>query len=286
VWPETGSPALLFALSFLLPAYTITGFDASANTAEETVGAAVRVPRGIVGAVAVSGLSGWVMLCAVVMAAPDLERAAALGAGSFAWIVGSVLPRRLAYLVHGGIAVANYLCGLAAVTSASRLAYAFARDGLLPFSGRLKVVSDRYRTPTFAIWTVSLAAALATVYTPVYEIMAASAAILLYISYVLPTALGLVAHGRRWTVIGPWDLGRWYRPLAAISVLGCVGLIVIGVQPPNQKTAWIVGGALAVLALIWFGGARRRFAGPPEALLAHAGGQATPPSAPGTAAYR
>jgi amino acid transporter len=286
VWPETGSLALLFALSFLLPAYTITGFDASANTAEETVGAAVRVPRGIVGAVAVSGLSGWLMLCAVVMAAPDLPRAASLGAGSFGWIVGSVLPRGLAYFVYAGIAVAQYLCGLAAVTSASRLAYAFARDGLLPFSGRLKVVSDRYRTPTFAIWTVSLAAALATVYTPVYEIMAASAAILLYISYVLPTALGLAAYGRRWTVMGPWDLGRAYRPLAAISVLGCLALIVIGAQPPNQKTAWIVGGALLLLALIWFGGARRRFAGPPEALLARAGGEAEPPSARGTAAYR
>jgi amino acid transporter len=267
VWPQTSSVALLFALSFLLPAYTITGFDASANTAEETVNAAVRVPKGIVTAVAVSGLAGWVMLSAVVMAIPDLERAAAMGPRSFGWIVGSVLPRGLAYLIYIGIAVANYLCGLAAVTSASRLAYAFARDGLLPFSRRLKRVSDRYRTPTFAIWTVALAAACATVYTPVYEIMAAAAAILLYISYVLPTALGFFAHGRRWTVMGPWDLGRWYRPLAAISVLGCLALIVIGVQPPNQKTAWIVGGTLLALTLLWFGGAKRRFAGPPEALL-------------------
>jgi amino acid transporter len=285
VWPATSSIGLLFALSFLLPAYTITGFDASANTAEETVNAAVGVPRGIVSAVAVSGLAGWVMLCAVVMAIPDLHQAAAMGPSSFGWVLGSVLPRGLARFIYVGIAVAQYLCGLAAVTSASRLAYAFARDGLLPLSDRLKVVSERYRTPTFAIWTVALGAALATVYTPVYEIMAAAAAILLYISYVLPTALGLVAYGRRWTVMGPWDLGRWYRPLAALSVLGCVALVAIGVQPPNEKTAWIVGGALLALALFWFGGARRRFAGPPEALLAHASRGDTP-SAPGTVAYR
>jgi amino acid transporter len=242
------------------------------------------VPRGIVGAVLVSGAAGWVMLCAVVMAAPDLERAAATGASSFGAIVGGVLPRGLAYAIYGGISLAQYLCGLAAVTSASRLAYAFARDGLLPLSSRLRLVSERYKTPTVAIWTVALAAALATVYTPVYEIMAASAAILLYISYVLPTALGLFAHGRTWTVMGPWDLGPWYRPLAAISVLGCLALIAIGVQPPNQKTGWIVGGTLLVLAAIWFGHARRRFAGPPEALLARA--SAEPASARGTAAYR
>ena len=134
VWPETGSMALLFVLSFLLAAYTITGFDASANTAEETVNAAVRVPRGIVQAVAVSGVAGWVMLCAVVLAIPDLDHAASLGAGAFTWTVGAVLPRPLAYSILAGIAVAQYLCGLAAVTSASRIAYAFARDGGLPAS--------------------------------------------------------------------------------------------------------------------------------------------------------
>jgi hypothetical protein len=74
--------------------------------------------------------------------------------------------------------------------------------------------------------------------------------------------------------MGPWDLGRWYKPLAAISVLGCMALIVIGVHPPNQKTGWIVGGALLVLALVWFGGARHRFQGPPAALLGKAGVQA------------
>jgi hypothetical protein len=52
-----------------------------------------------------------------------------------------------------------------------------------------------------------------------------------------------------------------------VSVLGCGALIFIGMQPPNQKAAWIVGGVLLVLALIWFGGARGRFAGPPEVLL-------------------
>jgi amino acid transporter len=280
VWPATDSIALLFVLSFLLAAYTITGFDASANTAEETVGAAVRVPRGIMQAVAVSGLAGWVMLSAVVMAIPDLDRAAALGPGAFTWTVGAVLPRPLAYFILAGIAAAQYLCGLAAITSASRIAYAFARDGGLPASAALGKVSDRYRAPTMAIWTVAFAAALATVYTPIYETMAAVAAILLYISYVLPTALGLVAYGRRWTTMGPWDLGAWYRPLAAISVVGCVALIAIGMHPPNEKSVWIIGGVLLLMAIIWFAGVKDRFAGPPEALAAHATSKGPISSAP------
>ena len=274
VWPETSSLARLFVLSFLLAAYTITGFDASANTAEETVGAAVIVPAGIVRAVAVSGLAGWVMLCAVVAAIPDLDHAASLGPGAFTWIVDAVLPPALSAVLLAGIAAAQYLCGLAAVTSASRIAYAFARDGGMPASAALARVSGRYRTPTAAIWTVASAAALATVYTPIYETMAAVAAILLYMSYVLPTALGFVAYGHRWTAMGPWNLGAWYRPLAAVSVLGCAALIVIGMQPPNERSVWIVGGTLVVLAVAWGAAMKDRFAGPPLALVAHAGAPA------------
>ena len=44
VWPATSSVPWLFLLGFLLPAYTITGFDASAHTAEETVGAVRQRP--------------------------------------------------------------------------------------------------------------------------------------------------------------------------------------------------------------------------------------------------
>src|SRR5262249_26384324 len=141
VWPRTENLAWLFALGFLLPAYTITGFDASAHTAEETVGAARHVPRGIVRSVLVSGVFGWVMLAAVVLAMPDLEAAAKQGDGAFFWTMGETLPPWLVAVLYAGIALAQYLCGLATVTSASRMAYAFARDGGLPFSRVLRLVS-------------------------------------------------------------------------------------------------------------------------------------------------
>jgi hypothetical protein len=112
-----------------------------------------------------------------------------------------------------------------------------------------------------------MAAALATFYTPVYEILAAVTAIFLYISTSSRSRSASWRTVRSWTAMGPWHLGRWYRPLALVSVLGCVALLVIGMQPPNEKAAWIVGGALLLLALVWFGGAKDRFSGPPEALL-------------------
>jgi hypothetical protein len=115
-----------------------------------------------------------------------------------------------------------------------------------------------------AIWTVSLASVLFTVYTPVYSTITVVCTIFLYLSYVLPTALGARAYGRTWTTMGPWDLGRWYRPMAIASVLGCLALIVIGMQPPNEQSIWVVGGVSVVLAVAWLAMERRRFPGPPH----------------------
>ncbi|HJZ56499.1 MAG TPA: amino acid permease [Gemmataceae bacterium] len=267
VWERTESIAWAFALALLLPAYTITGFDASAHTSEETVRAAENVPRGIVRSVLVSGVFGWVMLCAVVLAIQDPAETAAAGDGAFFQVLDRALPRSLGLLLCDGAVVAQYLCGLATVTSASRMAFAFARDGGLPASGVFRHVSPTFRTPPAAIWAVSAAAVLFTVYSPLYSTITSVCVIFLYVSYVLPTAIGFLAHGRWWTEFGPWTLGRWYRPLAVVSVLGCFGLIVIGVQPPNEKAGYVVAALSAVLAVVWFARARHTFPGPPHGVL-------------------
>ena len=132
VWPATLGMGLLFAQGLLLPAYTITGFDASAHAAEETKGAIENVPRGILRSVLVSGAAGWVLLAVVVLAAPSVPHAAAQGEGAFNAILTGVLPWPLWASLVAAIVLAQYLCGLATLTSASRIAYAFARDGGLP----------------------------------------------------------------------------------------------------------------------------------------------------------
>ena len=267
VWPRSDSLLWLFALSFIMPAYTITGFDASAHTSEETVQASHNVPRGMVRAVLVSGVFGWVMLIAIVLAIPNMREAADQGKGVFFWIVEGVLPRGLALSLYAGIALAQYFCGLATVTSASRMAYAFARDDGLPFSHLLRRVSPVYRTPPVAVWTTATLAVAFTIYTPVYTTITTVCVIFLYISYALPISLGFFAYGRSWTQMGPWSLGGWYRVLAVICALGSVFFLVIGVQPPNDKALWIVLGSALLTGVYWFAFERYHFEGPPQGVL-------------------
>jgi amino acid transporter len=266
-WPQTDNLFLLFLLGLMLPAYTITGFDASAHTSEETVGASTKVPKGIVHSVLWSGIFGWAMLIAVVLAMPNLNEAASKGAGAFFWTMDTVLPAPIKIAFYLGIGLSQYLCGLATVTSASRMMFAFARDGGLPASGSLRSIDPKYRTPVVAIWTSAILAVAFTIYTPVYSTITAVCVIFLYVSYVIPSALGFFAYGRTWTRMGPWTIGRWYRPVAALCVLICALLIFIGVQPPNEKALGVTIGALVATAIVWFAYEQRRFQGPPQGVM-------------------
>ncbi len=267
VWPRRESIAELFVLGFLLPAYTLTGFDASAHVAEETIDASGSVPRGIVRSIAAAAVFGWFMLTAVVVSSPNLDEAASRGEGAFAWTLERTLPSWLHAPIVFGIVIVMYACGLGALVSASRTAYAFARDGGLPYSNVLKRVHPRTQVPTPSILASALAAWLFTLWTPFYATISVVTTILLYISYVTPTVLGVVCNHGRWPREGGWRLGRWRWPLAVVSVLGCGLLVISGVRPPNGRALWVLLGLLVVLPSAWFLGIRRRFQGPPSLSL-------------------
>lgn len=264
VFPTHTSALMALLLGLILPLYTITGFDASAHTSEETVNAQVNVPRGMIHAVIWSGLFGYIMCCSFVLAMPDAAKAAKDGGNVFFNLLGGLpIPALLKDLIYIAIVVANYLCALAGMTSTSRMLFAFARDGGLPFSNTLRRVHPVYRTPVPAIWTVALFSFLATLYSPAFAALAAGCAVFLYISYAMPVAAGFFAIGRSWTEFGPFTLGPLFKPFAAITALGALLLLFIGTRPPNDILDNYAIGALVLLILGWFLLEKKRFKGPP-----------------------
>lgn len=264
VFPHTGNLAYAFCLALILPLYTITGFDASAHTAEETIDARRIVPRSMITAVVVSAVFGLVMVCSFVLAMKDPAASAQDGANVFFNLLGGLpVPLALKDLLDVAIVVANYLCALAAVTSTSRMVYAFARDGGLPASRVWRHVSPAYRTPTYAIWLVAFLSFAATLYSSAFAALAAGCAVFLYISYAMPVAAGIFAEGRSWTLFGPFRLGVLSKPFAVVTVLGTVVLLWIGTRPPNDILDNYAIALLVLLVAGWFLVERRRFAGPP-----------------------
>jgi amino acid transporter len=257
-------PILVFALGLILPLYTITGYDASAHIAEETIDARRTVPRGIVISVAISAIFGLFMVCSFVLAMPDVNAAAKNGGNVFFDLLSGLrAPVWCKDFLYISIVVLNYLCGLANVTACSRLMFAFSRDGGLPFSNFIRTVHPKFRTPANATWVGAGLAIAATLYSSAFNALATGAAIFFYVSYVMPTVAGFFAKGRSWTDYGPFQLGVWSKPMAGICGLGAVGIVFIGVQPPNNVLITYVIGIVILLILGWFLIERKRFAGPP-----------------------
>ncbi len=263
VWPATDSMWLLFGLGLLLPIYTITGFDASAHTAEETQDAARAVPKGIVNSTLLSSLFGYVMLSAFVLAIPDMDKAAASGWNVFFVTLDAIFPVPLKEVLYVLIFVSQFICGLATVTSASRMIYAFSRDGGLPASNALKRVHPKFRTPVAAIWTAAIISIAFTMYTPAYATIVSVTVIFLFLSYGLPIMAGLRAYGKTWTQMGPWSMGAAFKAVAVLVIAAVALIFYLGVQPPNDAALWITGVFLLITAVVWFGFERRRFQGPP-----------------------
>jgi amino acid transporter len=208
--------------------------------------------------VAVSGLAGYALLLAVTLSIGDLPAAAA-AENPFIFALQHALPQTGNALVLIAMA-AMWFCGLSSVTSNSRMLFAFARDGGLPFSPHLARVSDRFRSPHFAVWTSAAAALLVAVWSEAYSAMVALSTIALYASYGMPIACGLFV---RTPARGPWHLGRWSRPLNILALLWIAACTALFVLPPNQLAGYTFGGCLAALGLYWRLRMSKRFKGPP-----------------------
>jgi amino acid transporter len=128
--------------------------------------------------------------------------------------------------------VGQLFCGVACITSASRMTFAFSRDGAVPGHNLWRRLSAN-RTPSWAVVFVVVFAGIITIpaYFPAkngvlvaFLAVTSISVIGLYIAYTIPVFL-------RWRmgdafVPGPWTLGRKYKWVNLIAVVW-VGLCVI-----------------------------------------------------------
>ena len=257
------SPRYSFLVGLLLAQWTLTGYDASAHVTEETNDPRRNAPWGIVLAVAVSVVFGLLMLAAITLSISDLPAAASYGDGALVEILKARLGAKAGAGLMWLICGAMWLCGLGAMTSASRMVYAFARDGGLPGHKLWAKVSPRFRTPANAIWALFACALLLALSVTAYSAVLSIAVLALYLSYGLPVAARLYARAAgRGGDVGPWRLGSLSTPIAVVALLWICFITVLFVLPPNEQAGTVMGGLLVALLAIWFGWSKSRFPGP------------------------
>jgi amino acid permease (GABA permease) len=266
-----GSKFYVLLLGLLLAQYTFTGYDASAHMTEETRDAARSGPRGIVTSILVSLIVGWLLLIGITFAIQQYgtEAGSAVPAAQvFIDALGATGGKLLLLIAIG----AQLFCGMSSVTANSRMIYAFSRDGALPGSKFWHQVNPKTRTPTNAIWLAAGGALILGLpylwNNTAYAAVTSIAVIGLYVAYVLPTFLRL-RLGSRFQP-GPWQLGRWSRPIGIIAVVWVAIIFVLFMLPTASPitgtnfnyTVVAVVAVLGFAGIWWLMSARKWFTGP------------------------
>jgi len=272
-------------LGFLLTMYTITGYDASAHISEETRGAEDASPKGVWRSVFYSAVFGYIVLLALTFAISHSHESEIYKAAYPAVaIIETALTSAAAKAVLLISTIGQLFCGMACVTSASRMTFAFSRDGAVPGHNLWRRLGKN-RTPTWSVAFVVVFAAIVTfpayfpnhLGTPVAFLAVTSISVIgLYIAYTIPVYLRW-RQGHRF-VTGSWTLGnkyKWINPIAVVWVALCVVIFSLPFSPEgvpwetkifswnavNYAPLVTIGVMLGVT--IWFAvSARHSFKGP------------------------
>jgi amino acid transporter len=265
-----------FLVGLLQAQWTITGYDASAHTSEETVNPRVRAPWGVYLSVVISTIFGFIMLALVTLSIHDQVAVAKGGSNAFIVAIEQAMGGAFGRAMVWMVTIAMWFCGLASVTSASRMIYAFARDQGLPMSKVWSKVSKKFRTPVNAIWINVMLAFLCGIFDNVYAVVTSLSVIGLYTSYMIPIFLKLRAQKKGvWNAQddGPWTLGNWSKFVNSVAVAWIVFITVLLVIAPSDITItenytlhYATGTAFATLLLflfvIYMASVRKHFTGP------------------------
>lgn len=240
---------------------------------EETKNAKKIVPRSLFWSIATNGGLGFIMLVVTLVSMPPVEDIL----NTASPIVTILLHVTKSDQATTALAASQWFLTFAAtmgnVASASRLTWAWARDGALPrYFG---YVDGQYRIPFRAVLLTSFVVAVITLLNLQAETYIALGAITslssmaMYLSYAIVLAVVLYARLACLIQTGPWNWGSQGTTINAVALLYTLYVLVwfpfpqtIPVDATNLNYCGPVLGAVLVLALALWAARKGRWQGP------------------------
>ena len=255
----------------------------SYSMSEETVDAAIRGPVAIRAAILVSGICGWMLTVTFCFCLNDFDAIMTTPTG---------LPVAQIFLNAGGrtggtimwffVILVQFFTGCSAMLANARMAYAFARDEALPFSGyvfmKLKhiltiianstssfwsKVNSFTGTPVNAVWLVVcfcscldlIGVGSTQTIISIFNITAPA----LDLSYIAVIAAHRVYENRVQFIEGPYTMGRWSKPVNYIAITWVIFISVVlffpSIRPitaANMNYAICVAAFIALFSMSWW----------------------------------
>ncbi|GAB2828622.1 amino acid permease [Actinocorallia aurea] len=226
---EGGALGALLVGSFAA-AYVLIGFDSAGEMSEETRNPRRTAPRTILTALIAAGVLATLMVFGGLLAAPSLDDGR-LATEGLSYVLTSSLGSGVGKALLVDVAVAIAVATLAIQTSATRMLFSMARDGVLPASKMLAKVSPRTGMPAAPAVVVGLAAAalcLLNLASPeAFLAIGTTCIAMLYLAYAMVTGPMLVRRLRGQWKAGEgvdetgrplFSLGRWGLPVNALAL--------------------------------------------------------------------
>jgi amino acid transporter len=206
-----------FALSLLLGAWCLTGFEAAADLAEETKSPRKYVPRAVISSQVSAAVAGFLILVLLVLSAGDIGKSQASTNALMSILEKSIGARATAAT---GIVVmlSIFACAVASMATATRLLFSMARDNIFPFSSFLSRVNLKRQTPqvaTLVIWVLSCFVVMAF---RRIEIITSVGAVAAYLGYSGIMVATLITK-KEMNAIEGFSLGKWRKIIQLFSLI-------------------------------------------------------------------
>ncbi|KAL2823838.1 putative choline transporter Hnm1 [Aspergillus cavernicola] len=265
------SNVICFITGLVNPLYSLGGLDGVTHITEEMPNPSRNAPLAIGITLTVAFTTGLTYLIALMFSIQDLPALSTSSTG---------LP--LAELFHqvtqsaGGAFGLTFIlfialgpCVISSQLSTSRVLWAFARDGAMPFSDTWARVSTRFGIPFNAQLLVAAAnTALGCLYlgsSTAFNSMLGAAVTINNIAYLIPISTNMLT-GRLNMHKGVFHMGRWGWIVNGVTVGWLLFAIIffsfpynMPVTVENMNYTCVVVGGLPVFILLWWGFGRREY---------------------------
>ncbi len=255
---KSGSSYFLpFIISFLLPIFTFSAWEAPADLAEETVAGTSTTPWAMIRAIILTAVIGFVMLLGFTLAMPALKETLA-SSDPGALIVQNAFGSTISKLFLVVVDISIFATGLAILAMAARILFSMARDNVVPGSKHLARVSGSRHSPIYATLAVTVAAVVVTLIAQKLTYVSQVAAVFYALVYLLVTASYLTARNKFPSPKGAFSMGRWGTPVM-VTVLAFLLFAVGSLTLPsiNHKVAETALVFLGLVVVVWLASIRR-----------------------------
>ncbi|EPE02580.1 amino acid permease [Ophiostoma piceae UAMH 11346] len=252
-------------MSFIAVIWTMSGYDSPFHLSEECSNASIASPRAIVMTSGIGGAIGWAFNMAIAYTVVDIDAALNSDSGQpFAAYLMQCMGQKTAMACLSLTIIASFSMGQGCMVAASRVTFAYARDGCFPLSDFWARVNPHTKTPVNAVWFNTFIGCLillllfagGTAIDAIFSIGAIGA----FVAFTIPITIRTFFVGDRFRP-GPWNLGKYSYAIGIFSTMFTLLMIpilclpsVTGSDLDADGMNWtiVVWGGPMLFAIIWF----------------------------------